>query len=212
MRPVEIGKVTLWMESPEAGRYLAPILIVPGLFHSSICLRGMTSMLAHRGWEVYLLPRSPDDASGGASGIPADQSWAEAVDAVATARSRIGEEVIILAADIGASLTLSALPSMKAPLALALFAPAAPQHLGEALSRSLGFFARRRFRSHSGSVAPPPALAEAAYQSSDISNEPHRLLDEMIGGQPFAAPANHPFPFVVNGLADGLIPPPLLSD
>lgn len=190
MRPVEIGGLTLFLESPEAARYLAPILIVPGLFHSSVCLRGMTSMLAHRGWEVYLLPRVLDETTTGAA--PRDQSWEQAVAAITRACSQLGDEVIILAADIGASLTLAALPSMKAPLALALFAPAAPQHIGESLSRGLGFFGRRRLRRHLGRVAPEASLACTAYQKTDIADEPHRFVKELLAGVSFVAPAEHP--------------------
>jgi len=151
----------------------------------------MTSMLAHRGWEVYLLPRTVDDTDTGAS-ISEDQGWSEAVNAIVTARSRLGEDVIVLAADVGASLTLAALSQMKPPLAMAMFSPASPRHLGDAFARSLGFFAKRRFRRGSGEVAPTPALANAAFQPTDIATEPRRLINDLIAGVPFDAPSEHP--------------------
>ena len=57
-----VGGLELEFEAPEAGRYMAPIIVCPGLFQSFDCWRPLTSMLAHRGWEIYFVARGPDDA------------------------------------------------------------------------------------------------------------------------------------------------------
>ena len=81
MRRIALGDVELRMESPEAARYHAPILVIPGLFQSAVCWRGVTSILAHRGWEVYLLPRVVQDMVSGEVQAT-DRSWNQALDDV----------------------------------------------------------------------------------------------------------------------------------
>ena len=69
MQTVTVGKARLHLETAEAGtRYHAPILILPGLFQSPACWSGITSMLAHRGWDVYLLPRPAESEDQGSTG------------------------------------------------------------------------------------------------------------------------------------------------
>ncbi len=52
-----IGGELLDFEAPEAPRYKAAMLVLPGLFQSFEQWRPLTSALAHRGWEIYFLPR-----------------------------------------------------------------------------------------------------------------------------------------------------------
>src|SRR6476659_6108420 len=101
MREVAVGDVALRLEAGEAGgRYLAPILILPGLFQSWTCWRGMTSMLAHRGWGVYLLPRL-SERDGGLHPNHAE-GWAAAVEAAAKVIGSLSDKVILFGADVGA--------------------------------------------------------------------------------------------------------------
>jgi pimeloyl-ACP methyl ester carboxylesterase len=203
MRPVEIGGVGLHMESPEAARYFAPILILPGLFQSSICWRGFTSTLAHRGWEVYLLPRSPLE---GDEEAPADfdQTWSQSCDAVERVASNLGDKVIVFGADVGAGLALATLDRIR-PMALGLFAPAEPAHVGGAFSRTMGMFEKRRFKKASGPVEAPNAYAKTAYQEVDIVAEPRSFVRELIDGVPFSRPDVHPPAIVFGVAADPLV-------
>src|SRR6185503_20669587 len=129
MREVVVGDVVVRLEAGEAGgRYLAPILVVPGLFQSWACWRGMTSMLAHRGWDVYLLPRlterdgvlQPNRADG----------WAAAVETAARVTRGLSDKVILFGADVGAAIALATLERAH-PLALALFSPVDPAVAGK---------------------------------------------------------------------------------
>ena len=138
------------MESPEAARYHAPILIVPGLFHSPICWRGVTSILAHRGWEVYLLPRVTTEGAK-STVVDADKSWDQAREDLVAAARQLGDKIIVFGSDIGAALALTTLDEVK-PMALALFSPTEPSEAGKAFARELGFFGRRRFASEEVSV------------------------------------------------------------
>jgi len=197
MRPVEIGGIALQTESPEASRYFAPILILPGLFQSYICWRGFTSILAHRGWDVFLLPRAPLDDD---EEVPEtfDQNWEESCDAVVRVASNLGEKVIVFGADVGAGLALATLDRVK-PMALGLFAPAEPSKIGAAFGGGMGMLERRRFNKASGPVTAPAAHAQTAYQEADRIAEPRSLVRELIKGVPFSRPEVHP-PAIVFGV------------
>lgn len=179
------------MESPEAARYHAPILIIPGLFQSAICWRGFTSILAHRGWEVYLLPRVIRDMASGEIRAK-DKSWNEALDDVARAAEKLGDKLIIFGSDVGAAMALATLERTK-PMALGLFSPADPSHASASLERSLGFFARRRFSRQSGVlVEAPEKHTGAIYQKSDIIAEPRSFMDDLAKGVGFVRPTTQP--------------------
>ncbi len=193
MRPVEVGGVRLELESPEAGRYLAPILIVPGLFQSAVCWRGVTSMLAHRGWEVYVLPRTGRTPSAG---------WQDAVEAVSAAASALADRVVLFGSDIGAALALEAC-SRADVLALALFAPTLPGDAGRRYLDALGLLGRWRRRS-SPLVAPPPRLRKRLWQQADAEDEPAGLIEDLIAGPVFSPPAKHPPAIVFETQGDPL--------
>ena len=191
MRSVTVGNIRLQLEAAEAGgRYLAPILIFPGLFQSPVCWRGMTSMLAHRGWNVYLLPRAEIDDRGAAH-IDDEYGWQRAVDAAATAAARVGDQVIVLGADIGATLALSILDRVR-PLALGLFAPADPAHVGDALERNRGFLARRLARKAGGPVTPPASIARTIHRETDSIGEPRMLVADLTASGDSQRPTDHP--------------------
>ncbi len=197
MRPVRIGGVSLLLEMAEGGtRYHAPIVILPGLFQSEACWRGITSMLAHRGWDVYILTRQSrnDDSSGRAC------SWEAAVDEVAAAARGLGEKLIVLGADVGASIALAV--SGRAPaLALGLFSPVEPHALGCNLLGSVGYLGRRRFRSGQGPVVPPRSLARLLAVSGHCAPEPRAFVEDLLRGVAFERPEAHP-PAVLFAPAD----------
>jgi alpha-beta hydrolase superfamily lysophospholipase len=178
VRPVELGDVILQLEPPEAGRYHAPILIVPGLFQSATCWRPLTTMLAHRGWEVYSLVRQPvegdDEPLGGD-----DRDWTETVHVARRAAKRFGDKYILFGADVGASIALAVAEEVR-PLAMALFAPADPPHVGAAYARALGFFEKRRARRERGPLGPPASLRRAAPLPSLPALEPRSLVESML--------------------------------
>jgi alpha-beta hydrolase superfamily lysophospholipase len=205
MRPVALGDVVLHMESPEAARYHAPILIVPGLFQSPVCWRGVTSILAHRGWEVYLLPRVATHTAKG-SAVEADKSWDQAREDLVAAARRLGGKVIVFGSDVGAALALSTVEEIR-PMALALFAPTEPVEAGKAFARDLGFFGRRRYRKERGSalVAPLDAHLKSAYQASDAGPEPRGIVDALIDGVPFRRPSGQPPTIVFGAQNDPLV-------
>ncbi len=185
------------MEPPEAARYHAPILILPGLFQSAICWRGVTSILAHRGWEVYLLPRLVRDMASGKIDEK-DKSWDEALADVVRASERLGEKLIIFGSDVGAAMALATLEQTK-PMALGLFAPSEPERAVESFTNSLGFFGKRRFAKHSGAIVEVPEKHRAgAYQKTDVSPEPATFMKDLAGGVAFERPASQP-PTIVFG-------------
>jgi hypothetical protein len=203
VRPVEFGEVILQMEPPEAGRYHAPILIVPGLFQSLACWRPFTSMLAHRGWEVYTLARQAiegdDEPIGGG-----DHDFAELVDLTIRAIDKLGDKVIVFGADVGASIALAALERAR-PMAMALFAPADRRHAGEAYARSLGFLERRRTAKAPGPIEPPAALKRGAPLPTLPAAEPRALvrslLDDAAGAKATPDADSLP-PTIVFGVGD----------
>ena len=203
MRPVELGDVVLQLEPPEAGRYHAPILVIPGLFQSAECWRPFTSMLAHRGWEVYLLARQPGAGEEGDDTAVVERDWARTLDAATRATHKLGEKVIVFGADIGASVAL-AVAGVTGPMALALFAPAEPAHVGTALGRELGFFERRRFLADP-TVAPPAKLAKALPHPHAAGAEPRALVGDLLDAGDFHRPSAHPPAIVFVPSADPLV-------
>jgi pimeloyl-ACP methyl ester carboxylesterase len=204
MRPVAFGNVVLHLESPEAARYHAPILIVPGLFQSPICWRGFTSMLAHRGWEVYLLPRvSMDMAKATVEAV--DKTWQQAEDDLVSAAERLGDKVVIFGADVGAALALATLERVR-PMALGLFSPTRPAEMGKALMGAMGFLERRRFnKSSEPLVTAPAAHAKTAYQPSDVIAEPRSFVDALNAHSGPVGPTELPPTIVFGAQNDPLV-------
>jgi len=189
------------LESAEAGtRYHAPILIVPGLFHSDACWHGMMAMLAHRGWDVYLLPRLHGDR--GDAGEELD--WHGALDEITQASASLGDKLILFGADVGASMTLAVSERVR-PMALGLFAPSIPATLGASFTSSLGFLDRRRVRKGTGPVAAPSSLASGASREVDVAPEPRGLIDDLVRGVAFEAPASPPPAIVFSPDDDPLV-------
>jgi len=199
MHETTIAGVPLRLDPAEAGgRYLAPILVLPGLFQSWACWRGMTSMLAHRGWNVYLLPRvvNASGAEGNTGG------WDSSLATAARVASSLDEKIIVFGADIGASLALALLNEVR-PLALGLFAPAEPAHAAHAYERTLGFLARRRARA-GAEVEAPASVAKSAARPTDPAAEPRALLDDLTGTGP-VRPREHPPALVFAPENDALV-------
>jgi len=150
-------------------------------------------MLAHRGWEVYLLPRSEQPDAGG---------WQESIDAVITAATTVADRVILFGSDVGAAMAIEAC-SRASVLALALFGPTTPSDAGRSYLRSLGLLGRWR-RSDTALVTVPPRLRRHLWQEADAEKEPKRLIDDLIAGPPFASPSNHPPAIVFEARGDPL--------
>jgi pimeloyl-ACP methyl ester carboxylesterase len=191
VRAVEIGDVVLELEPPEAGRYHAPILLIPGLFQSTACWRPFTTMLAHRGWEVYVLGRQPHETDDDEPVAPPDYDFAGAVATAKRAARRLGDKVIVFGADIGAAVALAIAAEVQ-PMALALFAPADPAHVGACLAAQTGFFERRRRARATGAVAPPARIAKSAPLSTSAGAEPRAFVDDLLAGVAFDRPLAHP--------------------
>jgi len=195
MRPVTVSNVPVYLEAAEAGtRYFAPILILPGLFQSYVCWRGLTSMLAHRGWDVYVMPRATPAASTTSATCDAsvaERGWAEMLEMTAAAASSVAEQVIVLGADIGACAALE-LSDVIRPMALGLFGPTDPTALGASFDKSIGFFGRRRMRRADGPIVAPQMIAKGARRPSDVVPEPRRFVEDLIRGVPFQPPTVHP--------------------
>jgi len=187
MRETAVAGITLRLDPAEAGgRYLAPILILPGLFQSPACWRGMTSMLAHRGWNVYLLPRpATTDATGSTAG-----GWRTALTTAVRVASNLDTKVVVFGADIGASLALGLLADIR-PLALALFAPAEPGHAADAYRKALGFFGRMRGQA-GPDVAAPASIAKTAPRPTDPGTEPRAFVQDLIFAGDGLRPTTHP--------------------
>lgn len=204
VRPVEIGDVVLELEPPESGRYHAPILVIPGLFQSTACWRPFTTMLAHRGWEVYALPRQAYETDEDEPPPPPDYDWTGAVAAAERAAEKLGEKVIIFGADIGAAIALAIAEEVR-PLALALFAPAEPAHVGARVVEQTGFFERRR-RERSSSPLPAPArIAKSAPFPTSAGDEPRDLVADLVTGIPYARPVAGPPTIVFAASDDALV-------
>ncbi len=187
---MRIGNLTLHYDPPEAGRFKARILVLPGLFQSLTCWRGLTAMLAHRGWEVYFLPRVPTGAD--AVTAPDDYGWQASLDTAEQAFRHLGEKVIVFGADVGAGLALGLLERVR-PMALALFAPSEAAELGAHFSKTLGMMGRRRFKSATGPVSAPATITNQSTKAGDLIEEPRGLLLDLTGrGTTAAGPPAQP--------------------
>ena len=189
----KVGNLELDFEAPEAGRYAAPIIVCPGLFQSLECWRPLTSMLAHRGWELYFLGRGPED--GGRLG------WQDNIDRMDEAAAALGGQVIIFGADLGAALALAAVASTR-PMALALFAPSHPPQLAASLKTARAMLER------SGGPwqgAPKSVLSQSA-QPSHQAKEAALLLEEAPLSD-FEIPVEHPPALVFVAEGDTLVSP-----
>lgn len=173
------GEFHLHYDAPEAGRYRAPILVLPGLFQSFECWRLLTSMLAHRGWEVYALTRSMPDREGDLRLL--DRTWEEARRRVLEVAPRLDERIVLLGADLGAALALGVAEELN-PLAMALFAPATPSHLAASrLEAAPRRWAERLglVRSSTGEAVTAPAHWRAGVPAAHTAEEPTSLLEEL---------------------------------
>ncbi len=192
-----VGGLALDFEAPEAGRYMAPILVCPGLFQSLDCWRPLTSMLAHRGWELYFLSRGPDGDADSAGEAP---GWQRSIDRVAHAAASLGDQVILFGADLGAVLALAALRETRA-MALALFAPSRPLALTASVKRSTGFLDGR----HAGAwQRPPRRIAKEARETCQAPEA--RILLEEASRSGFEIPDEHPPALVFVAEGDALVP------
>ena len=194
-----VGSLELDFEAPEAGRYAAPIIVCPGLFQSLECWRPLTSMLAHRGWELYFLGRGPED--GGQLG------WQDNIDRIAEAGTALGGQVIVLGADLGAALALAAaVPASPTSsinaMALALFAPSRPSQLAASLKTS------RPMLERSGGPwqGAPRSISSQSLQPSHQAREAALLLEEAALSD-FEIPVTHPPALVFTAEGDALVPP-----
>ena len=211
MPALSFGSFSLHCETPEAARYRASILVLPGLFQSFTCWRPMTSMLAHRGWEVYCLTRTMPDRSGNPCLL--DQTWEGARKRIAEVGARLGSPVIVLASDVGAALAIS-LAGELPMLAMALFSPSEPAVLGAAYRRLQragtwrpGLFGRLfggASSDQSEQVVVPSVLLSEDMTAQDTLPEPRHLLDELEGVQ-LERPARHPPALVFAARNDPLV-------
>jgi len=194
-----VGGLELEFEAPEAGRYMAPIIVCPGLFQSFDCWRPLTSMLAHRGWEIYFAARGPDDASPNDTGF----GWQANLDRVATAAGALGEKVVLFGSDLGAAMAL-AVVERTGTLALALFSPSRPDRLLDALNASSGLM---ESRNRGPWRQAPRRIAKLAANPSHVTVESALLLEEASRAG-FEVPGQHPPALVFVGNDDSLVPGP----
>lgn len=175
-----VAGFSLDYEAPEAGRYLAPILILPGLFQSFACWRSLSSSLAQRGWELYLLPRQPLDARAHpAQAVATIQDLTALTLRVAR---ELHEKVIVFGADLGGHVALELAEELE-PLALVLFCPCSPVELGVRYSRSLGLLRRLGLRAaprSSRGLLPPASLRRGPIPEEWIEAEPEGLLEDLL--------------------------------
>jgi len=211
MPTLSFGDFFLHCEAPEAARYRAAILVLPGLFQSFACWRPITSMLAHRGWEVYGLTRTMPDQGGRPRLV--DETWDRARARIIEVSARLGSPLVVLASDLGAALALSLAGELPL-LALALFSPSDPADLGAGYRRTLptngplGLLrALRRPTSapHTGGVIAHRALLGPHTGGEETTAEPQRLLDELHEGLHFARPDRHPPALIFASRNDPLV-------
>lgn len=177
MRSIMVGKQFVHSEAPEAGRYHAPILLLPGLFQSFIGWRAVTSVLAHRGWEVYCLARTMLDEDGEHL-ITEDDGWAQSLAKARKVADELGDKIIYLGADVGAALAIE-LARDHPPLAMGLFAPSQPKALATRYRGMQGLFGRLASAKGSKPVAPPSVLAKQAPFEQFTVAEPARFLADL---------------------------------
>jgi len=217
-----IAECELYYESPEAGRYRAPILLLPGLFQSFECWRPFTTRLAHRGWELYLLPRaggSGDQKSAGATSLEglveqtarvAEQLARRASQGYAPADNEDAETnagVIVFGADLGAHLAVELAANVQ-PMATVLFSAATPCQLGESWQRARGLLQRWGVgKARPG--AAPPGVAGSARSDNWLSEEPDWLLPELLSAA--VTPTDSAAPADTGDHAAGAVPTLLFS-
>jgi hypothetical protein len=195
MQTISIAGTRLLLETAEAGtRYHAPVLIVPGLFQSEACWRGIISMLAHRGWDVFLLTRPSDDPDHGWD--QSVQQVSEVAEGVASSVGKTGN-VVMLGADVGACVALTVSQQVES-LALGLFAPCEPLHAASAYDRAMGMLERRRARRHEGPVQAPRPVAKTSHDTALVGEEPVRWMKDLAASSPFELPHRHPPAIVFN--------------
>lgn len=206
MRTVRLGRQVVHFEAPESGRYHAPLLLLPGLYQSFGCWRPFTSLLAHRGWELYCLPRTTLDEDGEEL-ITEDDDWQRCRAKVIEVASQIGDRVILLGADLGAGLALSVVNEVN-PLALALFSPCAPAQLGTAQAKPRGgFFSRLRGGADNSELTPvaSPTLLDEKTDPDHLLPEPLPLLRDLPTCE-LNVPRDHAPTIVFNSSNDPLVP------
>lgn len=209
MPSLSFGDFHLHCEAPEAARYRASVLVLPGLFQSFACWRPMTSMLAHRGWEVYCLARTMPDRDGNPYLV--DQTWNHARTRILEVSTRLGGPVIVLAGDVGAALAMSLVEEVPM-LAMALFSPSDPSVLGSSYRhlartrplRALGRLLGNASADQGDEVVVPSALLSHDVTLQDTLPEPRRLLDELEAMSP-ARPGRHPPALVFASANDPLV-------
>ncbi|HYC00299.1 MAG TPA: hypothetical protein VEC57_14275 [Candidatus Limnocylindrales bacterium] len=205
MPAMSFGEFYLHYDAPESGRYRAPILVLAGLFQSFGCWRPVTSMLAHRGWEVYCLTRVMPDREGDPRIL--DDSWEGARARIAQVAARLDSPLVLFGSDAGAALSLSVCGELPV-LALAMFSPSEPAALAAAHHKTLGLRQRLLGRGGAGAdatVAPQPQLVGEKVEPSDILEEPAGFVDALAGTS-FARPEKHPPALVFVSENDPLVP------
>ena len=201
MQNASINSTTLHFEPAEAGRYDAKLLIFPGLFQSYACWRPFTSMLAHRGWEVYLLSRRSGTDDGAQNLEP---GLADLTRAAAQALDRLGENVIFLGADVGAAMALQ-LCRQRRPMALALFAPCLGEHIEQRLGSQYGFRERRRLRNSEGALQPSAAILRGCRDRIHVTAEPQTWFRELCADSSPTRPEQLPPAIVFAPTDDSLV-------
>ena len=84
--------------------------------------------------------------------------------------------MIIFGADIGAAVALAIAEEVR-PMALALFAPADPAHVGASVTAQTGFVEKHRRARLTGPVSPPARIAKSAPLPTSAGAEPRALVD-----------------------------------
>ncbi len=194
---MSVGGHAVHYEAPEAARYRAPLLVSTGLFQSFECWRSLTSMLAHRGWEIYVAERSAEDE---------DHGWDACASRLAEIARGLDEPPILLGADLGAALALSIAKDVGA-LALVLFAPATPAELAKRRpsprdrrwGRLAGALSRKPQPSGPSAHVPEELERLAPWPEAAVA-EPRRLLGE-LADRPFSVDEQGP-PSLVFAPAD----------
>lgn len=86
-------------------------------------------------------------------------------------------------------------------MALALFAPAEPAHVGAGLAAHTGFFEKRRRARATGPLAPPARIAKSAPLPTSAGAEPRALVDDLVSGIRYTRP-HEALPTIVFAASD----------
>ena len=186
---------------PEAARYGASVLYIPGLWAGTGVWRSMASLLAHRGWEGQLL-----ELCGLKGGLAARAA------AVAVHAAGLPAPPVLIGHDAGALVALGA--AARGPAAaVVMLAPLVPGN------RTLGVLTRRWEAVAAlvrGRPIPPPrgaravrafGVTPAAVEASLVAEHPAVVLDVIRGRVAAPARTGHPT-LVVGGELDPLLPGP----